>query len=504
MKDNSYLEAEGKASTTAHKGFGIISDGSVTVQNNATLKATGHDYALIASNIIVNGGTVIANSKESLGIYAPDAISISNGASVTASGTSPAIQSNNIAISNSAVNAVSSNGIAIYSTADVTITNSIVEATSADGQTGIQSDGTASVSDSWIHTSGNEDFENHIEDSVLINKTAGTVIGNHTLPGDATIPAGTTLTFPDGTSLSVPSGVTLTIKGTIDGSFDITNNGTVICNGHVGGTATCGGKAVCEICGKEYGEINADHHTGFTKIDAKAATHLAIGNVEHYICNGCGKYFGDAAGTREISQAETIIPKTLAHTVDDTGLHADESGHWNTCACGIVLNKFDHVFKWIIDKEATADKNGERHEECTVCGYKMASVEIPATGTSVEPGTPGGDSDQPGNADTNPDDSDNQGGSGKPGDAGDQGGSGKPGDAGDQGSSDKPGDTGDQGGSGNIGSTQTQPGQTHAPQTGDGGSLVPWMALLLVNGTVLAMTAMQRKKPTCSFGVKRT
>ena len=491
MKDNSWLEAEGKASTTAYKGFGVVSDGSVTVQDNATLKATGHDYALIANNIIVNGGTVIANSKESLGIYAPDAISISNGANVTASGTSPAIQSNNIAISNSAVNAVSSNGIAIYSTTDVTITNSIVEATSADGQTGIRSDATASVSGSWIHTSGSEDFENHIEDSVLINKTTGTVIGNPTLPGDATIPADTTLTFPDGTSLSVPSGVTLTIKGTIDGNFDITSNGTVICNGHVGGTATCSNKAVCEICGGEYGDLDPTNHD-LAKIDAKAATHLATGNVEHYICNGCGKYFGDAAGTREISQAETIIPKTLAHTVDDTGLHADESGHWNTCACGIVLNKFDHVFKWIIDKEATADKNGERHEECTVCGYKMASVEIPATGTSVEPGTPGGDSDQPGNADTNPDDSDNQGGSGKPGDAGDQGGSGKPGDAGDQ------------GGSGNIGSTQTQPDQTHVPQTGDGGSLVPWMALLLVSGTGLAMTARRPKKPTCSFGIKRT
>ena len=491
MKDNSWLEAEGKASTTAYKGFGVVSDGSVTVQDNATLKATGHDYALIANNIIVNGGTVIANSKESLGIYAPDAISISNGANVTASGTSPAIQSNNIAISNSAVNAVSSNGIAIYSTTDVTITNSIVEATSADGQTGIRSDATASVSGSWIHTSGSEDFENHIEDSVLINKTTGTVIGNPTLPGDATIPADTTLTFPDGTSLSVPSGVTLTIKGTIDGNFDITSNGTVICNGHVGGTATCSNKAVCEICGGEYGDLDPTNHD-LAKIDAKAATHLATGNVEHYICNGCGKYFGDAAGTREISQAETIIPKTLAHTVDDTGLHADESGHWNTCACGIVLNKFDHVFKWIIDKEATADKNGERHEECTVCGYKMASVEIPATGTSVEPGTPGGDSDQPRNADTNPDDSDNQGGSGKPGDAGDQGGSGKPGDAGDQ------------GGSGNIGSTQTQPDQTHVPQTGDGGSLVPWMALLLVSGTGLAMTARRPKKPTCSFGIKRT
>lgn len=478
MKDNSWLEAEGKASTTAYKGFGVVSDGSVTVQDNATLKATGHDYALIANNIIVNGGTVIANSKESLGIYAPDAISISNGANVTASGTSPAIQSNNIAISNSAVNAVSSNGIAIYSTTDVTITNSIVEATSADGQTGIQSDGTASVSGSWIHTSGSEDFENHIEDSVLINKTAGTVIGNPTLPGDATIPAGTTLTFPDGTSLSVPSGVTLTIKGTIDGNFDITNNGTVICNGHVGGMATCSNKAVCEICGGEYGDLAPTNHD-LAKIDAKAATHLATGNIEHYTCNGCGKYFGDAAGTREINQAETIIPKTLAHTVDDTGLHADESGHWNTCACGIVLNKFDHTFKWIIDKEATADENGERHEECTVCGYKMASVEIPATGTSVEPGNPGGnpgDSDQPGNTDDNPDDSDRP--TGNPNSSDNQGGSGKPGDADDSGTS---------GSQENIGNTQNQPGTSYAPQTGDGDNLILWMALLLVSGTRLAI-----------------
>ena len=37
---------------------------------------------------------------------------------------------------------------------------------------------------------------------------------------------------------------------------------------------------------------------------------------------------------------------------------------------------------------------GSKHEECRVCGYKKAAVEIPATGTPTEPGKPT-DSDSP-------------------------------------------------------------------------------------------------------------
>jgi len=37
------------------------------------------------------------------------------------------------------------------------------------------------------------------------------------------------------------------------------------------------------------------------------------------------------------------------------------------------------------DKEATATTRGSKHEECTVCGYKKAAVEIPATGSAVKP-----------------------------------------------------------------------------------------------------------------------
>ena len=51
-----------------------------------------------------------------------------------------------------------------------------------------------------------------------------------------------------------------------------------------------------------------------------------------------------------------------------------------------------HSFRWIIDRAATATQKGSKHEECTVCGYRRAAVEIPATGTTTggTTGTPGG------------------------------------------------------------------------------------------------------------------
>ena len=38
------------------------------------------------------------------------------------------------------------------------------------------------------------------------------------------------------------------------------------------------------------------------------------------------------------------------------------------------------------DKEATATEAGSRHEECDVCGFAKAAVEIPATGTTADTG----------------------------------------------------------------------------------------------------------------------
>ena len=84
--------------------------------------------------------------------------------------------------------------------------------------------------------------------------------------------------------------------------------GKVITN-HIGGTATCKDKAVCEACGKAYGELDPKNHTDLKHIPAKAATEDAEGNIEYWYCSGCGKYYSDKDGTEEIAKADTVTAK---------------------------------------------------------------------------------------------------------------------------------------------------------------------------------------------------
>ena len=63
----------------------------------------------------------------------------------------------------------------------------------------------------------------------------------------------------------------------------------------------------------------------------------------------------------------------------------DATNHWHECSCGDKTDKAVHDFKWVVDKEATATQKGSKHEECKVCGYKKAAVEIPATGFTTKP-----------------------------------------------------------------------------------------------------------------------
>ena len=96
---------------------------------------------------------------------------------------------------------------------------------------------------------------------------------------------------------------THTHKCTVDG-----------CNGSEtkdcsGGTATCTQKAVCEVCGKAYGELDPKNHTNLQHISAKAATEDSEGNIEYWYCSGCGKYYSDKDGTKEIKKADTVTAK---------------------------------------------------------------------------------------------------------------------------------------------------------------------------------------------------
>ena len=90
---------------------------------------------------------------------------------------------------------------------------------------------------------------------------------------------------------------------TVDGCKGVE---TMACSG---GKATCTEKAVCEVCGKAYGEPDPKNHTDLKHIDAKAATKTAEGNIEYWYCGGCDKYYSDKDGINEIKKADTVTAK---------------------------------------------------------------------------------------------------------------------------------------------------------------------------------------------------
>ena len=90
-----------------------------------------------------------------------------------------------------------------------------------------------------------------------------------------------------------------------------TENG---CNGSEtencsGGKATCTDKAICEVCGKPYGEPSSANHADLKHVEAKEATEKAEGNTEYWHCDGCDKYYSDAAAAKEITKADTVTEK---------------------------------------------------------------------------------------------------------------------------------------------------------------------------------------------------
>ena len=81
---------------------------------------------------------------------------------------------------------------------------------------------------------------------------------------------------------------------------------------HSGGKATCKAKAVCDICKESYGSPEPNNHTDLKHIDAKAATAAEEGNIEYWYCDGCKKYFSDAAAKTEITKAATVTATPTA------------------------------------------------------------------------------------------------------------------------------------------------------------------------------------------------
>ncbi len=81
----------------------------------------------------------------------------------------------------------------------------------------------------------------------------------------------------------------------------------------------------------------------------------------------------------------TTYTVTVSHIWSDSWI-SDETSHWHECACGEKTDVAEHRFVWVVTKEAEVGVAGEKHEECEICGYEKAPVEIPAMADGSETG----------------------------------------------------------------------------------------------------------------------
>ena len=59
-----------------------------------------------------------------------------------------------------------------------------------------------------------------------------------------------------------------------------------------------------------------DHEHSLEKVEAVSPTCEKAGNTAYYVCGGCGKWFEDKAGTKQITDKSSVILKALGHAWD--------------------------------------------------------------------------------------------------------------------------------------------------------------------------------------------
>ena len=167
-------------------------------------------------------------------------------------------------------------------------------------------------------------------------------------------------------------------------------------------------------------------HSASEWIIDTAATETADG-AKHKECTVCKKVLETAT-----------ISATHTHSYG-TDWKYDDTNHWHECECGDKADTAAHSFQWVIDKAATKEATGIKHEECTVCGAKRSENtvidKLPDSGNTGNTGSGDNNTDKPGKDDS-----------------------------------------------------------TKSPQTGDSSNLIGWLAALFVSGGVLTVLGVSSKK----------
>ena len=157
---------------------------------------------------------------------------------------------------------------------------------------------------------------------INISYKNGDIIDGDLNPVDITVVNGS-IKVEDNTESTTETKPTTTTTETKD---------TCAINGHKGGKATCVKKAVCKVCGKEYGSLDKSNHQGDKELrNYKDCTCTKVGYSGDVYCKACG----------------TKIES------------------------GFVFGPYDHDWDvWKIKKQPTVFAAGKKETHCLLCNKK--------------------------------------------------------------------------------------------------------------------------------------
>ena len=173
---------------------------------------------------------------------------------------------------------------------------------------------------------------------------------------------------------------------------------------------------------------------------------IAAHSASEWIVDTAATETADGAKHKECTVCKKVLETATIPATGSTHTHSygtewkyDDTNHWHECQCGDKADTAAHSFQWVIDKAATKEATGIKHEECTVCGAKRSE------NTVIDKLPDGGNTGNTGSDDNN---------------------------------TDKPG----------------KDDSTKSPQTGDSSNLIGWLAALFVSGGVCTALTVRRKK----------
>ena len=173
---------------------------------------------------------------------------------------------------------------------------------------------------------------------------------------------------------------------------------------------------------------------------------IAAHSASEWVVDTAATETADGAKHKECTVCKKVLETAPIPATGSTHTHSygtewkyDDTNHWHECECSDKADTAAHSFQWVIDKAATTEATGIKHEECTVCGAKRSE------NTVIDKLPDGGNTGNTGSGDNN---------------------------------TDKPG----------------KDDSTKPPQTGDSRNLIGWLAALFVCGGVLTVLGLNSKK----------